>query len=269
MRRFVFLSSLLLASAAVAEPLTVTPLSQGDGKAVVIAMANPKPYPITYTLEFPEMHNLTSNEPLPETRTLMPGEQVDAVRLDVVNASQPGEWQYLYNWTSGPSHAVPDTSYAYRLPYASGTAYTVIQSFNGTFSHSGDDRYCVDWAMPEGTAIFAARGGRVMNVRSDQDGAGGRDYFDKANYVRILHSDGSVGVYLHLRKGGVAVSEGDVVEEGSLIGYSGNTGFSSQPHLHFGVYVVVDGKRQVSIPIQFRSSSETGLTLTRGQAYQN
>jgi murein DD-endopeptidase MepM/ murein hydrolase activator NlpD len=264
------LISLLTAGAsAAAGPLNVTPLSLDGGKAIIFQVQNPKPYPITVTMDLSEMDNLAPNEALPETRTLMPGDQIEALHLKVVDPSRPGHWQYTYNWTSGATGAVPETNYQYRLPYAPGTAYLVIQSFNGTFSHSGDDKFCVDWAMPEGTAVFAARAGRVMNVRADQDGAGGRDYFDKANYVRILHSDGTVGVYLHLRKDGVAVKEGDLVEEGSLIGYSGNTGFSSQPHLHFGVYRVIDGKNQESLPIQFRSSSETGLSLSRGQSYLN
>lgn len=250
-------------------PLTITPLKLEDGKAVSFAVENTKPYPITVTLDFPEVENLTSAEPLPHTRTLMPGDRIQALRFEVQDGQRPGRWQYNYHWTSGAAGVVPDLTYEYRLPYAPGTAHTVIQSFNGTFSHEGDDRFCVDWAMPEGTAVFAARGGRVMNIEAGNEMAGGRELFDRANYVRVLHSDGSVGVYLHLRKDGVTVSEGDVVEEGSLIGYSGNTGFSSEPHLHFGVYRVIDGFRQESVPVLFRSSSETGLTMTRGRSYQN
>jgi murein DD-endopeptidase MepM/ murein hydrolase activator NlpD len=263
------LSAVMAGSVACADPLNISPIAMDGGRAVAFSIANPKPYPITMTIDFPTIDNLLSNEPLPQTRTLMPGDHVEALRLDVVDANKPGQWQYQYNWTSGAADAVPDFGYEYRLPYAIGTAYTVIQSFNGTFSHTGDDRFCIDWAMPEGTPVYAARGGRVMNVRSDQDGAGGRDLFDKANYVRVLHTDGTVGVYLHLRKDGVTVAEGDSVQEGSLIGFSGNTGFSSQPHLHFGVYRVIDGKRQESLPIKFRSSSAVGLSMTRGDTYQN
>jgi murein DD-endopeptidase MepM/ murein hydrolase activator NlpD len=270
MRRPLTLAITLLTSAlAAAGPLTITPMRLDGGKAIAFAVENPKPYPITLTLDFPEIENLAPDESLPQTRTLMPGDRVETARLNVIDESVPGRWQYQYQWTSGASNVVPDMTHQYRLPYAPGSAHLVIQSFNGTFSHGGDDRFCVDWAMPEGTAVYAARSGRVMNVRSDNEGAGGREYYEKANYVRVLHSDGTVGVYLHLRKDGVSVAEGDVVEEGSLIGYSGNTGFSSQPHLHFGVYRVIDGARQESIPIQFRSTSENGLSLTRGRAYQN
>lgn len=270
MSKFIaFLITALLSTAATAGPLNIIPAKIEGGKAVAFTIDNPKPYPITITLDFTEIDNLASTAPLPHTRTLMPGDRVESLRLNVMDGSRPGRWQYQYHWTSGASNVVPDMTHHYRLPYAPGTAHLVIQSFNGTFSHGGDDRFCVDWAMPEGTPVYAARGGRVMNTRSDHDGAGGREFFNRANYVRILHSDGTVGVYLHFRKDGLEVVEGDAVEEGTLIGYSGNTGFSSQPHLHFGVYRVVDGMRQESIPVQFRSTSETGLSLTRGRSYQN
>jgi murein DD-endopeptidase MepM/ murein hydrolase activator NlpD len=270
MREFVlFITPLMIASLALGGPLTVIPQKLDDGRAVTFAVENTKPYPITMTLDFPHIENLTSSDALPQTRTLMPGDRIEALRFEVQDGGRPGHWQYNYHWTSGAAGVVPDLTHQYRLPYAPGTSHTVIQSFNGKFSHEGDDQFCVDWAMPEGTAVFAARSGRVMNIESTYVDAGGRELFDQANYVRILHSDGTVGVYLHLRHNGVTVAEGDVVEEGSLIGYSGNTGFSSQPHLHFGVYRVIDGLRQESVPVLFRSSSESGLSMTRGRSYQN
>lgn len=260
---------LALAIPAYAGPVVVRAHEIDAGHAMLLGLENTKDYPVTVTLQLPELHNLTTKESLPITRTLGPNEKIDALTLAVVNPTSPGEWTYAYQWTSGATDATPDLSFQYRLPYAAQTDYLVIQAFNGDFSHQGDDRYCVDWAMAEGSPVMAARGGRVMNVQADHEGAGDRKaYFDKANYIRILHSDGTVGVYLHLRKDGVAVKEGDTVHEGQLIGYSGNTGFSSQPHLHFGVYRVVDGARQESIPINFRSSSESGLVMTRGRTYR-
>ena len=252
-----------------AGPVAVHSEKIGDGR-YVLELENTKDYPVTITLELPALDNLSSQEPLPYTRTLLPNEKADAMTLTLMDPKKPGAWNYTYHWTSGAMDVTPDLSYEYRLPYAAGSGYTVIQGFGGTFSHEGEDRYCVDWAMPEGTPVLAARAGRVMNVQSSFDGHGNRkDYFDKANYVRVLHSDGTVGVYIHLRKDGVVVKEGDMVEEGALIGYSGNVGFSSQPHLHFGVYKVVDGAHQESLPVYFRSGSERDLVLMTGRSYQN
>jgi len=58
-----------------------------------------------------------------------------------------------------------------------------------------------------------------------------------ANYVLVLHDDGSIASYVHLKHKGALVSVGDRVEAGQDIGLSGNTGWSRGAHLHFSVYV--------------------------------
>ena len=68
--------------------------------------------------------------------------------------------------------------------------------------------------------------------------------------MRILHDDGTMGVYLHLMKGSVAVREGQRVETGTRIARSGNTGNSTGPHLHFVVQRNV-GLAIESIPFDF------------------
>ena len=86
--------------------------------------------------------------------------------------------------------------------------------------------------MPEGTPIVAARGGMVVKIENEQSGRGNNP---AGNFVRILHDDGTMGVYLHLMKGSVAVREGQRIETGTRIARSGNTGNSTGPHLHFVV----------------------------------
>ncbi|EKS00485.1 peptidase, M23 domain protein, partial [Leptospira mayottensis 200901122] len=51
----------------------------------------------------------------------------------------------------------------------------------------------------------------------------------------ILHKDGSIAEYAHLKHKGISVQIGQIVQTGERIGFSGNTGFSSAPHLHFHV----------------------------------
>jgi murein DD-endopeptidase MepM/ murein hydrolase activator NlpD len=97
-------------------------------------------------------------------------------------------------------------------------------------------------------------------------------YIDKANTVAIVHDDGTVAEYAHLSPGPDSVKPGQRVAAGELLGYSGNTGYSSGPHLHFIVSrpTVADGKvTRVSVPIQFyandpavRFSAQAGTTLT-------
>ena len=106
--------------------------------------------------------------------------------------------------------------------------------------------------MPEGTAILAARAGVVMAVERDFiSGGDDRDkYGEKANFVQILHEDGTFAMYAHLRPESITVLPGSRVEVGAVIGYSGSTGFSSGPHLHFVVQRNT-GMKLVSEPITF------------------
>lgn len=90
-----------------------------------------------------------------------------------------------------------------------------------TGSHAG-----VDWAVPVGTPVAAARAGRVTFA-----GAAGT----YGLRVDIDHGEGVLTRYAHLSRLGVGVA--DLVRAGQTIGASGNTGRSSGPHLHFEVRV--------------------------------
>ena len=126
--------------------------------------------------------------------------------------------------------------------------FRLTQGANGKYSHfTRKGRYAMDIAMPEGTPIVASRGGMVVKTENHQSGRGNNP---SGNYVRILHDDGTMGVYLHLMRGSVAVREGQRVEAGMQIGRSGNTGNSTGPHLHFVVQRNV-GLALESIPFNF------------------
>jgi murein DD-endopeptidase MepM/ murein hydrolase activator NlpD len=141
---------------------------------------------------------------------------------------------------------------AYNLPVDENSAWHLGQAFGGGHSHSDtQNRYAVDIVVPEGTPVLAARGGVVMQVESAFDRAGNdrAKYADRANVVRILHDDGTMAVYAHLRENGVYVRLGQKVSLGQQIAVSGNTGYSSGPHLHFCVQVN-RGMQLVSIPFR-------------------
>jgi len=88
------------------------------------------------------------------------------------------------------------------------------------------------------------------------------------NYVMIRHDDGTLGHYCHLQKDGICVEPGQRVNAGQVIAHSGNTGFSSGPHLHFCVFKTKDGKERVSIPIKFKTADEQPATLVQGRRYK-
>lgn len=85
--------------------------------------------------------------------------------------------------------------------------------------------YGVDLSAPQGTPIYATRGGRVTYATYDSS---------SGYYVSINHLDGFVSKYLHLTH--YIVSPGQYVAAGQIIGYCGSTGASTGPHLHFGIY---------------------------------
>ena len=84
---------------------------------------------------------------------------------------------------------------------------------------------------------MTAKEGRVVDYEFAYDNAGSTDseLKLKANFVLIEHGDGSLTIYSHLAHRPVELVKGGMLRAGDLIGYSGNTGYSSGPHLHFAV----------------------------------
>jgi murein DD-endopeptidase MepM/ murein hydrolase activator NlpD len=149
-----------------------------------------------------------------------------------------------------------DDSYEYTLPFSAGFGYRVLQGPYGSFSHAGLD--ATDFAMPVGTPVCAARDGSVVVVIEVHAANG--PLGTPTNSIRVLHEDGTVAEYAHLVQGGALVHVGDHVVAGECIGFSGNTGFSTEPHLHF---MVIHGAREGSPAraIRFRTASTTRPTL--------
>ena len=157
----------------------------------------------------------------------------------------------------------PDTSYIYWLPYKHGKKYLLIQGWESKMSHK--DEVALDFKMKPGTEITAAREGIVYRIKKDSELGGLKDeYLDKGNHVVILHADGSYAGYWHLRLNGALVNVGDTIRKGQLIGYSGNTGYTAFPHLHFYVYRNEDGFK--TIPTRFVTKTGTRY-LRPGQQY--
>lgn len=220
---------------------------------------------VTMTFDFSTV-NLKGNVTFPYTATFKPGETTAFTLAPIATNS---EWGYSFTnyYKLGSSVAVPD-DYVYSLPYLPGTTHVVTQGFDGKFSHQGSNKYAIDWQMPEGTPICAARGGLVVKLKDDSDLGGPSMKFDRYNnYVLIRHDDGTLGHYCHLKKGGVKVHPGQIVRTGDVIALSGKTGFASGPHLHFCVFMTKDGRQRISIPIRYRAANGEAVTLVEGQKY--
>jgi murein DD-endopeptidase MepM/ murein hydrolase activator NlpD len=216
------------------------------------------------------LSNIEGNVEFPYTRTFPPQEVTEAFEL--TPTAGDGEWEYSFTnyFKLGSNYAKHDDSYVYQLPYAPGSKFKVTQGYNGSFSHKGANQYAVDWQMPEGTSVCAARDGVVVRVKDDSSVGGSSIKYDPYNnYVLIRHDDGTLGHYCHLKKGGVCVKPGDRVEVGQQIALSGNTGFSSGPHLHFSVFKTKDGRERISIPVTFKTADAQAVTLVEGRRYES
>ncbi len=124
------------------------------------------------------------------------------------------------------------------LPFPKGKSYTVLQGYNGSFSHNTDfSRYAIDFNMAIGDTITAAADGYVVGVvEGYKHGGNSPKWRDFANYLTLFHPEsGAFTQYVHLDYMGSLVSLGDTIFAGQPIALSGNTGFSTQPHLHFNV----------------------------------
>ncbi|GAB3373291.1 M23 family metallopeptidase [Spongiibacter taiwanensis] len=192
-----------------------------------------------------------------------------------IKALREHGWNYqtLLRKVIGDPTSEPDVLFAYGQPFPEGRKFRVSQGFNGQRSHKGEEnRYAVDISLPVGTPILAVRDGMVMSVNQDFDIGGYQDKFrNKANQIMILHRDGTIAIYAHLQLESIPVGAGQAVKRGQVIGRSGNTGFSSGPHLHFEIHQNLGMKGQ-SVPFYFvdsgggRVTPNTGVWLTGSPA---
>jgi len=154
-------------------------------------------------------------------------------------------------------------NYGYGLPFKKGTSHRVVQGYGGLFSHK--HIAAIDFEMPVGTTVCAARNGTVYSYKEDSD-QGGVFSGSKANYIMIKHDDGSFGCYWHLKKNGVLVKNGYVFA-GQEIGLSGATGNVLRPHLHFSVKRVLNYQMDSFLKTKFRTTDGL-MFLETGSSYQ-
>jgi len=229
---------------------------------------NLRNFPITYTLSIRTRH-LRVDGPKTVTRTLAPNQTEQVMRLLGTNAGRSADYRISYEWTVGDKDAVHDDDHLYSLPYSSGKSYRVLQGYGSRFSHTGLEEFAVDLEMPVGTPIHAARAGVIARIEESHAKGCWEDGCGKfANFLVILHSDGTTGEYYHLRQDGVIPEVGDSVFERQRIAYSGNTGHTTMPHLHFAVYRATEWGNTQSIPVRFKGADGIIHRPRRGGRYQ-
>jgi hypothetical protein len=237
------------------------------GRAVELIAANPSYVPIELTLDFRTIRGIEFPDPNDDLRWVVPPRSDTALMsLDLLeNAAQP-VLEFQYRYLAGDPNARHLPAQPYRAPFATATNHPITQAFPQVATHTTrDSQYAVDVSMPIGTDIMAARGGVVFDVAASNF-SGGLDpvrHGPKANVVRILHDDGTYAIYAHLNTNSIRVRPGDRVERGQYIADSGNTGFSSGPHLHFAV-VRNAGMHIESVPVMFEGSNSEKIVPATG-----
>lgn len=228
---------------------------------------NRRPVPITLTLRI-DANQVHGQDRRVVTATVDGDSRENFLTLTADNPATDIRYRYRFDWTVGSLDATHDDRYVYRLPYASGSSYRVLQTYGSRFSHTGYERYAIDFNMREGTPVYAARGGVVARlVESHDKGCWADGCSAYANFVVVLHDDGTTSEYYHLQQGGVLVEEGERVQPGQEIARSGNTGHTTMPHLHFAVYKAASWGNTQSIPVRFATTAGVIERPRRGGAY--
>ncbi len=248
-----------------------------DGDVVVEIARNRYAVPVVMHWSFVDLENLEPTGPLADTVVLPAAEKVNGNGTSIVLTTfRIRDMQRAFHRELQMSARFGDPSvrpepYAYRLPYRTGSTFSVLQGFHGAFSHRGSNEYAVDFDCPVATPVLAARPGIVVAANAAAQGSCTTPEFleyRRTNFVIVLHDDGTLGEYMHLAPSGVRVSVGQHVERGAELALSGNTGFSSTPHLHFQVMTAAtDGISAQSFPFELAVSSKRVETPIQGRAY--
>lgn len=135
------------------------------------------------------------------------------------------------------------------LPFPSGTKYYVSSGpFDGPFSKAGNE-YNWNFDVPVGTPISAIEDGKVVSVFEPNKGGGcDKKFLGLGHHIKILHSDGTVSMYLHLKS---SVKENQMVKRNEVIGATEMNGVVCTPQLHLVTWKNGEAKELQTIPLRF------------------
>jgi murein DD-endopeptidase MepM/ murein hydrolase activator NlpD len=225
--------------------------------------------PVQIAFELKEMSNVAAETPRTGWRTLPPRGETELLVIAKEDSRAAMTFHYEFKILPGDPNAQHEPDRPYRLPYALATSFPVSQAYPKAITHRDPSSvHAIDFVMPIGTGIYAARGGVVIEVAADFYDAGLDPEIDgpRANMLRVLHDDGTMSLYAHLNWNSIRVVPGQHVERGEYLADSGNTGFSTGPHLHFAVQRNRDGTL-MSIPVEFAGAGSERITVQAGGRY--
>jgi len=238
-----------------------------DRAMVRFVASNRTPAPYSLRIAPRGLSNLRPVTQPPFRAVLEPGEKRVVGALSAIAPERDTGYRYAWSAAPGSMLARHDDGWRYRMPFGGKLHRPLGQGVGGPYTHSGPGYYAFDFSMPWGTPVLAARAGKVIAVRDGRrsTGAASRSY-EAANAVEVLHVDGTIATYAHLQRGAL-VQEGQTVATGDPLGHSGDTGFSTGPHLHFMVWRRTADLQWKTVPIRFDDGSAQGFVPVAGVAY--
>ena len=233
----------------------------------IIYADNPEPCPVSIKVDF-QLENLTSNNEDQKIFVLDP--HSTKVFISELTAIKPQKFSFQIAYKKMLGNCLLadyDVSFTYYLPFENGKSFTVTQGYFGLSSHQNER--ALDFNLPKGTPICAARGGIVLTVVEEHSkGCPSAACKEFNNYILVYHPDGTFAEYAHLQQNGARVSKGDHIETGQVIGISGNTGWSNGPHLHFSVFLQRLENRETLETLFKIENGELSLFLEEGKSYR-
>ncbi len=150
-----------------------------------------------------------------------------------------------------------NTKNIYVLPFKKKDLIKAISHPKAHFAHF---KHAIDFILPVGTYILASKAGKVIDIKVDSKKGGSDPKYSNIkylNYMTIAHNSKEFSQYGHLKYKGALVKVGDKVKQSQPIALSGNTGFTTTPHLHFMVFKNNNSKvGWESLKIKFKEKVE-------------
>ena len=232
-----------------------------SGEFLDFRARNAGPVVATVSISFKLLQNFRLTDSVPVVKTVQSGENIVLTRVQRVDPTASINAEPRVEIDLGSDSTRPDPNVVYGIPFGGAEPRQLIATF-GTGGHSFETPYSLDFGMPEGTPVLAARDGVVAVVQDSLPGQGQEgDLIGKANVVVVAHSDETLATYAYLQNG-IPVAVGDSISRGELLGFSGAGGPRELPHLHFhvGKRLTRTQNRTIQVILESPSGGVQGLS---------
>ncbi|MGH8261839.1 MAG: peptidoglycan DD-metalloendopeptidase family protein [Steroidobacterales bacterium] len=238
---------------------------QKSPAGVDVIVDNPCFCPVLVLMAAESLSGLTPRNGPAEQKLVAARTHETLMQLTYDGAPEKASFGYRYAVLYGDPKAEHRPTEPYRAPFAVAQRFRISQAFPSRRTHTdAGSFYAIDISMPVGTQIYAARAGTVIEVAARFfEGNADPKNAARANLVRILQPDGTMAIYAHLQWDSIRVRPGQIVKRGQYIANSGNTGFTTGPHLHFAVQKN-SGLAMASLPVEFAGPAGSAVTPKDG-----